>query len=118
MVINKRLEKLEEIEHTRLNTEYMHLRDILRTSFSEEERLIVLRANNFEFQPITLEEYNKEQENVVGDFINDPDLACKRELVEGLQRLIEKWRTSLNQREVNLDWDASSLIDPVFQPRG
>jgi N-dimethylarginine dimethylaminohydrolase len=117
MVINNRLEKLEEIEHARLNTEYMHLRDILGT-FSEEERLIVLRANNFEFQPITLEEYTKGQENVVSDFINDPDLACKRELVEGLQRLIEKWRTSLNQREVNLDWDASSLIDPVFQKRG
>ena len=113
MAINRRLEKLEEAENDRLNAEFRRLVGLLRTAFSEDEKLEIIRANNFDLQPMT----NEERETPIREFLTDTDLALKRRVVEGLQRLLEKWQSSLRQRAVTPNWDASSLIDEEIKRR-
>jgi hypothetical protein len=109
--LNVRLSKLEEAENANLNAEYLRLTGILRTGFSEAEKLEICRANDIQTQPATREEC----EATKREFLNHTDLAHKRDVVEGLQRIIEKWQTCLRQRAVNPDWDSSGLNDPLFQ---
>ncbi len=111
MAINNRLRKLEEAENAKLNAESLRLVNLLCFSFSEEEKLEICRANDIQPQPATREE----REATKREFLHHTDLAHKRCVIEGLQRIIEKWQTSLRQCAVNPDWDSSSLIDPLFQ---
>lgn len=111
MVINNRLRKLEEAENAKLNAEFLRLMNLLGSSFSAEEKLEICRANDIQPQPATREEC----EATKREFLNHTDLAHKRDVVEGLQRIIEKWQTCLRQRAVNPEWDSSGLIDPLFQ---
>lgn len=109
--LNVRLSKLEEAENANLNAEYLRLTGILRTAFSEAEKLEICRANDIQPQPATREECEATERK----FLHHTDLAHKRCVIECLQRLIKKWQTSLRERAVNPDWDSSGLIDPLFQ---
>lgn len=115
MAINQRLKKLEEAEHERLNAEYLCLWGLLQTAFSNEEMKEILQANSFEYRQVTDFEghqaMEKEREARKREIVSLPDLPLKRCIVEDFRRVISKWQTSFQQRKVDPNWDASSLVD-------